>query len=333
MYTPTMEVFVTGATGYIGYSLVKELIKRNDRVSALVRSKEKAADLAAMGVKLYVGDLQNVQLLEQAMAGASVVFHLAAYAKPWAKDERTYRQVNVTGTDHVLTAALKNNVQKVILTSTASVYGPAPSPQHPVDENTRRTIPYTNSYESSKAEAEVLARSYVKQGLAVVILSPTRVYGPGKETDSNGIAKLLRLYLAGKWHFMPGDGNSVGNYCYVDDVVRGHLLAMAQGRSGENYLLGGEDATYQQLFALIARLTGKQRKLIPIPGSLLRGASWVMVKLAKLTGTKPLITPDWTRKLLLHWSVSSHKAERELGYTITPLKEGLSRTLQSLQQK
>lgn len=325
-----MKIFITGATGYIGHRLTVELLSRHYEVSALVRSRERAADLEALGAKLYIGDLKNEDIMDQAMKGAAIVFHLAAYARPWANDERLYQEVNVRGTDKLLAIALNNNVQKVILTSTASVYGPAASSNHPVDENTRRTIPFTNRYESSKAAAEQLARVYIEKGLPIVIVNPTRVYGPGAETDSNGVAKLLRLYLAGRWRFMPGDGHSIGNYCFIEDVVRGHIQAMDQGRSGENYLLGGEDATYKELFELIGELTGRRRKLIPIPLSILLGASWCMVKVARLTGTKPLITPDWTKKLLLNWSVSSQKAANELGYTITPLQEGLTRTLQSL---
>ncbi len=325
-----MKVFITGATGYIGRRLTLELLSRKYEVTALVRSREKAADLERFGALLCIGDLQDIGSLEKAMKGAAIVFHLAAHARPWAPDEHLYQQVNVRGTENVLAAALKKNVQKVVFTSTASVYGPAASPQQPVTEKTRRTIAFTNKYESSKAEAEQLAQAYSRKGLPVVIVNPTRVYGPGAETGSNGVAKLLRLYLSGKWRFMPGDGTSIGNYSFIEDVVQGHIQAMERGRSGENYLLGGEDATYKQLFALIGELTGMGRKLIPIPVRLLQGASWCMVQLARLTGTKPLVTPDWVRKLLLNWSVSSQKAERELGYTITPLKEGLTKTLQSL---
>lgn len=325
-----MNVFVTGATGYIGHSLVSELVSRKYKVSALVRSKEKAADLAQIGVQLYVGDLQDVQVIEQAMEGADAVFHLAAYDKLWPDEEHLYRQVNVAGTKTVLAAALKSKVKRVVFTSTASVYGPSASAGSPVDETTRRRIPFTNNYERSKAEAEKVAIAYAEKGLHVVIVNPTRVYGPGLETDSNGIAKLLRLYLAGKWRFIPGDGHSIGNYCFIEDVVRGHIQAMEQGRSGESYLLGGENASYNQLFELFRQVSGKQRTLIHIPDWLLLFLSRGFTLVAGHTGRKPLITPEWARKFLLNWSVTSQKAVKELGYTVTPLKKGLQKTLQSL---
>lgn len=328
-----MKVFVTGATGYIGHALTKELVRKGHAVSALVRSKEKASDLAAIGVQLYLGDLDNRQLLEQAMKGTDAVFHLAAYARIWPYDAAVYERINVRGTHHVLDAAHKCEVQKVVVTSTANVYGPSASPSIPVNENTQRRAPYTNLYERTKAEAEELARDYANKGLSVVIVNPTRVYGPGKETDSNGIAKLLRLYLAGKWRFIPGNGRQVGNYCYIDDVVRGHILALEQGRSGESYLLGGEDASYNRLFGLIQELSGRRHFLLHIPPWLLLMASSGLKLGARLTKRKPLITPEWARKYLADWSVSSQKAVGELGYSITPLREGLVKTLQSLQQK
>lgn len=327
-----MKVFITGATGYIGHQLTQELVASKHQVSALVRSKEKASDLTKIGVQLYEGDLDDTQVIQQAMEGVDAVFHLAAYAKLWANDQAIYRHVNVTGTKNILTTALKCKVQRVVVTSTASVYGPAASPAMPIDETTQRTSPYTNMYELTKAVAETLARAYAEKGLSVVIVNPSRVYGPGKETDSNGIARLIRLYLSGKWRFIPGDGKQVGNYCYIDDVVRGHLLAMQQGRSGECYLLGGEDASYNRLFRLIAELSGKQRFLLHIPPWLLLLASRWLELGAKLTGTKPLITPEWARKYLADWSVSSQKAINELGYTITPLQVGLDKTLRSLEE-
>ncbi|WP_299699676.1 SDR family oxidoreductase [uncultured Pontibacter sp.] len=327
-----MKVFITGATGYIGHQLTQELVDRNYEVNALVRSKEKAADLTAIGVKVYEGDLDETQVIDQAMNGVDAVFHLAAYAKLWPNDATIYRRVNVRGTQHVLDAALKHKVKKVVVTSTASVYGPSTSADNPVNEASELKRPFTNLYESTKAEAEQLAQDFVKRGLPVVIVNPSRVYGPGKESDSNGIAKLLRLYLSGKWRIIPGDGKQVGNYCYIDDVVKGHLLALEQGRSGESYLLGGENASYNRLFDLISKLSGKKRFLLHMPPWLLLLASSGLELGARLTYRRPLITPEWARKYLADWSVSSQKAINELGYTITPLQEGLEKTLRSLQE-
>lgn len=328
-----MKIFVTGATGYIGHHLTKELVARNFQVVALVRSKEKASDLAAIGVKLFVGDLIDLPIVEQAMQGADAVFHLAAYAKIWPDDEQIYKKINVEGTATVLASALKNKVKKVIITSTAGVYGPSASADAPVNETSQRTLPFSNFYESTKAEAEEIARSYAKMGIQVVIVNPTRVYGPGIESESNAVSKLIQLYLEGKWHLIPGDGKRLGNYSFIDDVVAGHINALLHGKSGENYLLGGENASYDRLFELIKNLSGKQFRLFHIPVPLIILASRGMKLGARLQLIKPLITPEWARRYLLDWNVSSLKATQQLGYTITPLEEGLKRTIEWLQKK
>jgi nucleoside-diphosphate-sugar epimerase len=325
-----MKVFITGATGYIGHELATELIRRNYEVAALVRSREKAADLAALGVQLFIGDLGDKQAIEQAMQGAEVVFHLAAFARMWPEDEHLYRRINVAGTETILDLALKSTIKKVVFTSTASVYGP--SAGSPVNETTRRIAPFTNLYERSKAEAEQIARDYNAKGLPVVILNPTRVYGPGIESESNATRKLLQLYLQGKWRFIPGDGTRIGNYAFIRDVVDGHILAMEKGRSGENYLLGGEDASYNRFFDLVKQQSGQPKWLFHIPAPLLMTISRSIAFGARMTNNKPLITPEWAKKYLSDWSVSSQKATQELGYSITPLEKGLQEPLRILQQ-
>jgi nucleoside-diphosphate-sugar epimerase len=325
-----MKVFITGATGYIGHALTRELVRRKFEVVALVRSKEKAADLAALGVELLTGDLSDHHTIAQGMQGAEVVFHLAAYARLWPEDENLYRDINVKGTETILDLALKYKIKRVVFTSTASVHGP--SAGSPVNEKTKRTAPFTNFYERTKAEAEQIARTYAARGLPVVIVNPTRVYGPGIESESNAISKLLQLYLQGKWRFIPGDGTRVGNYAFLNDVVAGHIGAMQKGRSGESYLLGGEDASYNRFFELVKQQSGIPRKLMHIPEKLLLIISRSITFGARITRSKPLITPEWAKKYLSDWSVSSQKAVQELGYTITPLQKGLHKTLRTLQK-
>ncbi|MCC9135093.1 SDR family oxidoreductase [Pontibacter silvestris] len=325
-----MRTFITGATGYIGEQLATKLASDNHHVVALVRSPEKAGSLAAAGVECVTGDLHDQEAIENGMKGCDTVFHLAAYASVWPEDEEVFRKTNVLGTKTILDAAIKNGVKKVVVTSTAGVYGPSDSAISAVDENTTRSCPYFAAYEATKAKAEALAKEYAKNGLHVVIVNPARVYGPGRRSESNAINKLAQLYLENKWHYIPGSGKSTGSYCYIDDVVDGHIKALEQGRSGEVYLFGGENASYDRFFHLLQKLSGKQKKLYRIPVNLLVTASRLMVFWARTTNTKPLITPNWVKKYMYNWSVSSQKAVHELNYTITPLEEGLKRTLNHL---
>ncbi len=327
-----MKAFITGATGYIGEHVALALKGQGHEVVALVRSEDKAHGLKSAGISLLFGDLQRKETIHQGMAGCDVVFHLAAYASVWPEQEDIFREINVEGTRNILDAAVKQHVSKVIVTSTAGVYGPSPAPAPTVDETTRRSVPYFNAYETTKAAAEALCRTYSKNGLHVVMVNPPRVYGPGRKSESNAVTKLIELYIKGKWHYMPGDGTKMGSYSYIDDIVAGHLKAWEKGRSGENYLLGGENASYEEFFGTIAQLSGKNVKLYKIPVPVMVFAARLMVIWSKVTRSKPLITPQWVKKYLFHWSVSSEKAIDELGYTITPLRKGIQETLNWLNE-
>ena len=190
------------------------------------------------------------------------VYHLAAFASVWAKDD-SFSKINIDGTLNILNAAKKKESKKIVVTSTAGVIGPAID--GPVNEDTPRQVDFFTDYESTKYESELKIKEYVANGQHVVIVNPTRVYGPYPLNVSNSVTKLVRQYIAGKWKFIPGDGMSTGNYVYVDDVINGHILAMANGRAGERYLLGGEDATYHELFNAIADISGKKYKLYKMP--------------------------------------------------------------------
>jgi len=209
-----------------------------------------------------------------------------------------------------------------------------PSPGvEPIDEDFPRTVPWFNEYEETKAEAEELVRSYNREGLETVIVNPPRVYGPGPVNESNALTKMMKLYSRGRWRILPGDGSCVGSYVLVDDVVSGIILAAKQGRPGERYALGGENLTFHQFFSTLAEVTGKRRLLIPFPVWLMAAIARVMEWQAPLTGWPPLLTAAWVKKYLNHWSLSSEKAERELGYRITPFREGAVLTLEWLKER
>ena len=166
---------------------------------------------------------------------------------------------------------------------------------------------------------------YARQGLAVCILNPSRIYGPGYDTGSNPVTKIVELYMKGKWKVIPGTGNDIGSYPFIDDVVDGHINAMEKGRSGERYILGGVNATFNELMTIIKKHSGVERKLHHIPFFALNALSHVMLWNAKITGKYPMITPDWVEKYKYHWALDSSKAMKELGYAIRPLEEGIRR--------
>lgn len=322
-----MKVFLTGATGFIGERLSARLIEDGHVVHALIRSRAKAAKLLDPSVKIFEGDLHNSATIEKAMQGCDAAFHLAAYARVWSKDRELPYRVNVKGADNVFQSAQKAGVKRVVFTSTGGTLEPSDS-VNPTDENTPRKTGYFNAYEATKAEAEELAKKYSSNGMAVITVNPTRVYGPGQVSASAAMTKIISKYSRGKWHIIPGNGKKLGNYVFIDDVVNGHLLALEKGKPGERYILGGENATYDRFFETLKKLTGRKVWMVHIRYRLLRAVTWVQFAGMRLAGQPPLITPAWIKKYLHHWACSSKKAQQELGYQITPLDEGIKKTLE-----
>jgi len=277
-------------------------------------------------IQIFEGDITDLASIETAMAGCSQVYHLAAYARVWAKDTTAFERINVVGTKNVLDAAKKCGVEKIVFTSTAGVLGP--SHGAPVKESDERRDNVTNEYEQTKTMAEQLCREYCnKYNMHIVIVNPPRIYGPGIETESNAVTKLVRLYMSNKWKIMPGDGKRTGSYVYIDDVVNGHILAMQKGRSNERYILSGVNASYIEFFNTLANVSGKKVKLYSLPVWAMMTAGYGMTAFTKLTGKAPLLTIKWIKKYFYDWSLSCEKAQRELGYTYIPLDEGLKKTI------
>ncbi len=328
----TNTVFVTGSTGFIGTKLVNELVRRGSMVHALTRGASNKDGLSHDHIKLVTGDLQDRASLRKGMEGCNQVYHLAAYAKNWSKDPSVFFRQNVEGMRNVFEAAKAAGVERVVFTSTIVTFGPTPPGVVGNEEMPRTTQRYYTEYEETKSIAEREALKYAAGGLPVVIVNPTRVYGPGKLTEGNSVSLMIDMYDRGKVPVLLNGGNDIGNYVLVDDLVRGHLLAMEKGRIGERYILGGENASLRQLFRIVDEVSGKKHFQISLPPLLAYGYAGFEKKKAEWLGLYPQITPGWVETFLQHWVYSTAKAERELGYTIVPLKQGVRMTYEWLMQ-
>jgi len=326
-----MKYFVTGATGFIGSPLAKKLADSGHTVHALFRSKSKTAPIKHPNIRLYKGDILDPKSLHRALAGCPYVFHTAAMTKIWTKNPQLYYEINVKGTKNVMEAALTSGVKKLVITSTAAVFGPSSNGE--VNEKSRRETECFTEYEKTKEKADLLALNYLKKGLEVVLVHPTRVYGPGLIKESNSATKLLRLYIQGRWPIMPGNGKSIGNYVYIDDVIKGHLLAMNKGRSGEKYILGGENASYLRFFNSLKKVSQKNYPLLRLPFFIIFGFSQIIKISAKIFDYYPFITPEMAKKLSQNWLISHKKAYQELGYKPIPLEKGMAKTIQWLENR
>jgi nucleoside-diphosphate-sugar epimerase len=322
-----MKVFVTGSTGSIGAHLVKILSEKGHTIHILVRSLEKAQNLPFKNIVPFRGDILDKKSIDAALEGCQQVYHLAAFAKVWAKDTGTFYKINVEGTVNVLRSAVEHKVEKVVVTSTGGVFGP--SLKGIVTEEKIRDIDFFNEYEGSKTFAESRVKDFVNiHGLDVVIVSPTRVYGPFIFGEPSSTTLMIDQFVNHGWRFYPGTGKEIGNYAYIEDVALGHILAMEKGQKGQTYILGGVNCDYITFYKKLADVSGIKRRMLRIPLWFQMAIARFQLFLAERFGKEPMITPKWIAKGKYNWEVSSERAIRELGLPVTPLEEGLRKTVE-----
>jgi nucleoside-diphosphate-sugar epimerase len=324
-----LRVLVTGASGFIGRKLCFALAEMGYDVIALCRNVDHPFLIQHRNIQFIKGDVLDSESLERAMKDCYQVYHTAAMAKMWCKNEQDFYDVNVIGTRNVLHCALKVSVERVVHTSTCGVWGPTLN--LPVSENDPRAVGFPISYERTKYLAELEVKEFVKKGLEVVIVNPSRVYGDGPITDSNTVSKMVTGYINGTWHFIPGDGKAIANYAFVDDVVDGHIAAMQNGRNGERYILGGNDVSFNGFFGTLRHITGKRRNLYKIPVGIIKAYSLLEYLKSKLFNLTPFFLPEFADRLKCNQQYSSNKAIAELNYQITPFAIGLGKTIKHFQ--
>ncbi|HTY59350.1 MAG TPA: NAD-dependent epimerase/dehydratase family protein [Bacteroidota bacterium] len=326
-----MRSLITGGTGFIGERLLAQLSLSGEPVRVLCRNPQLAPRSAGAQPERFAGDVLDPGSIAHAMEGCDRVYHLAGYAHGWSRTPDTYFTVNVEGTRNVLEAARNAGVRRVVCTSTVMTIGP--SNGSPSSESTLRRLPMLTFYEQSKIAEELLALQYAGTGLDVVTVNPTRVFGPGMLNEGNSATRMIKLYIEGLWRIVPGDGDAEGNYAFVEDVARGHILAMEHGRSGERYILGGENVSYNAFFAAVSRAAGRRRILLHVPGPVAIASAYGDEFRARLFRGYPSITPGWAKTFLLNNAYSTRKAETELGYRVTPLQEALEVTIAWLRNR
>ncbi|MGN8068118.1 NAD-dependent epimerase/dehydratase family protein [Mucilaginibacter sp. 22184] len=319
-----MKVLVTGATGFIGRQLCLALATAGHEVKALCRDTDHPYLITHPNIEPVLGNILYKQTLARAMDGCEQVYHTAAMAKMWCRNPDDYHETNVTGTRNVLETAKSCDVEKMVYTSTCGVWGP--TIKHPMTETDPRITGFPIAYERTKYLAELEVLQFVKQGLPVVIVNPSRVYGEGPMTDSNTVGKMVSGYLKGTWRFIPGNGEQVANYAFLDDVVAGHIAAMSKGVMGERYILGGHDISFNTFFETLQLLSGKKLDMVRIPLKLIQFYSQLEWLKTRLTGIAPVFLPEFADRLKYDQKYSSNKAITQLDYRITPFAEGLSKT-------
>ena len=326
-----MKILITGATGYVGHQLALRLANLGNCVHIIVRDILSPNIPRHDNIIVFKGDITDRSSIRVAMNGCAEVYHTAAIVKIFAKNPSEFYKVNVDGTNNLLAEALQSGVKKFVFTSSCGVLGK--SVLEPRCENDPRISSFDNDYEFTKFLAENLVKEYVHKGLFTVIVSLSKVYGPGIETHPISVNRVINNFIKGKLTFIPKPGNLATNYCFIDDVVEGHILAMAKGIGGEKYILGGENISYADLFRSIRSITRTKARLLEAPKFLVQ--IWALLQWVqfKLTRKEPFVTEKGIRQIFCNKTFSSDKAIRQLGYRLTPLKEGLQQTIQFLKKQ
>jgi len=326
---PSRSVLVTGASGFLGSRLVKQLVAQGHHVKALVRPGAVLKALTGIPperMKLVYGDVMVVSTVYQALASCDRLYHVAANFSMWSTCPETIIAPAVQGTRAVLEAAELRGLERIVVTSSCAVLGASDEPTV-LDETHHFNLKMPEIYVNAKRRAKELVDQAVAKGAPIVTVMPSVLFGPGdwKPTPNGG---ALLWYLKNSPDFrvpVPSGGINVAD---VDDVALGHILAMERGRIGEPYILGGQDVTFVELVKLLAEMTGLAqpgpilgRRVMSVAGAL--AETW-----ARFTDQSPLVTRRTaSSRVGRYLYVSSGKAERELGYMRRSLRETMDRSI------
>ena len=317
-----MRYAMTGATGFVGGVLARQLREAGHDVVALVRDPARAASLTSLGVELVPGDLDDTAALDLLCKDVDGLFHVAGWYKLGQRDPSVGDRVNVEGTRNVLAAAQRNDVPRVVYTSTLAVN--SDTEEQVVDETYRFTGRHISDYDRTKAEAHDIALEYAERGLPVVIVQPGLVYGPG-DTAQTGV--FIEQVVRGKRQPAPKGGGVC--WAHVEDVAAGHVLAMERGRKGESYMLAGPRAPLAEGLRKVADIAGTKGPRV-LPARMVSASASMMAAIGKVLPVPPDLAAETMRAGLATYYGTPAKAERDLGWHARPLDEGLRQTVEHL---
>ena len=319
-----MLAFVTGATGFLGSHVARALAEQGADLRLLVRPTSNLKNLAGLNAETATGDLRDAASLEKAMAGCDTVFHVAADYRLWVRDPDEMYRSNVEGTRAILEAARKNNVRRVVYTSSVATMG-FTSDGKPADEDSPVSLDHMiGPYKRSKFMAEQVAMEAGRSGMSVVTVNPTTPIGE-QDVKPTPTGRIVVDFMKRKF---PAYVETGLNLVDVRECARGHVAALEKGRSGQRYILGGEDLTLKQILDTLGKITGLPSPKVKLPYffAFATGVVDEMIT-GRLLKKEPRATVDTVRMGKKKMFASSAKAERELGWKIVPVESALRRAV------
>ena len=311
------KTLLTGATGFIGAHLARALVERGDALRVTVRDGSDTSEIDHLDLEKVKCDVLDRRSVRRALKGVDKVFHAAGMTSVRPEDAQRLFEVNLGGVHTVLGECLRADVGRVILTSSAAALGPARRGEAADEEQLFTAghlgIPYVNSVHEGESEAFRLAA----RGLSLVCVNPSVALGPGDIHVTS--TRLVRSFLLGK---VPAYADGGLNVVDVRDVATGHLLADEHGRTGERYILGGRNFTFDRLFADLGRLSGVDPPL-KVPRTLAAGAASML----RIGPGRTTLSAQEVLAASQFWTYRSTKAKRELGWKARPHEETLESTV------
>ena len=313
-----MKTFVTGATGFIGSAIVRELLTDGREVKVLSRRNADMRNLDGLDVEIAEGDLRDKNSLRRALDGCEVMYHVAANYSLWSQNKRAIYEVNVDGTRNILEAAAEARIQRAVYTSTVGCIG-LHSDGRPANEDTPLDPSMlSNDYKISKYRAEQIALEFDK--FPVVIVNPSAPIGP-RDIKPTPTGKIVVDFLNRK---IPAYMDTGLNLIHVRDCARGHILAEGKGKAGERYILGSRNMSLREILLVLEKITEIRAPNIKIPYWVAFGTGWICEMISQLvTHREPVVPLGGVKMARYKMYFEPSKAIRELGLPQTPVEDAL----------
>jgi len=323
----SLTAFVTGASGFVGSQIVRELHEQGWNVHILARRTSSLTEIEDIPFESHIGDVTDREsVLDAVPENADGVFHVAASTNFWSKKNAEQTRINIDGTRHMMDAACAARAARFIHTSSFVTWGFQ-------DRELNEDSPRSNqsdwiNYVRTKYLSEQMVLDAASSGrLDAVVLNPANVLGPG---DWHNWSRMFRMIHRKK---LPGAPPGGGNFCDVREVAKAHIRAWHDGRTGQKYLLGGEFAKILEVISIAGKILDRPVPQKPMPVWLLKASARILTAMATIRGREPEMTPEAAVMTSHDIICDSSKAERELGYHSVPLRDMISDTIDWMNKK
>ncbi len=314
-----MKILITGADGFVGSNLVRELLSRGHKIVGFIQFGNDPKTIKDLEVELRFGDLLDKQSIDKAFPGCDALIHTAASTSIWPYRSEIQKRVNIDGTKYLMQAALQNNLKRIIHVGTANSFGFGSKNNPGNEQKPYMTDRYKMDYMDTKYEAHKLVLNMIENdNLPAIIVNPTFMFGPFP--TPMGSAKMIESVYKGK---VPGFSRGGRNYVAVKDVCVAIANSLEMGKIGESYILGNENLSYKEIFSLIAEVTNAKKPKLFMPDFIVKAYALILTLLAKVFSFYPTVNYRMALMSIDEHYYSPEKARKELKLPQTPIREAI----------